>query len=183
MAKKNTSAPAASAVAAAPPAPAIVPTVGDVAAVVDAAKTSDVPASGDEAKARELAGAAEGFEAAGAAAVTAPASASDGQVQTASVPTALDVARDEAQLQADAENETPTEREGFPVGEFPLSISVHNNSSISLSERVSGAYLAAGSASPVTLHDADHARAFGESLQHLVESNFIDPKSIVIHPA
>jgi hypothetical protein len=179
--KKNTSAPAASAVVAAPPAPAIEPTAGDVAAVVDAAKASDAPESGDEAQARELAGAAEGFEAAGEAAASAPAA--DGEEQPASVQTPLDAARDEAQLQADAENEIPTERESFPVREFPLSISVHNNSSTSLPELVSGAYLAAGSATPITLHDAEHARAFGESLQHQVESNFIDPKLIVIHPA
>lgn len=166
------------------PAPAA-PDAAAVAAVTDAARTLDVPGTAEEAKDRELALAAPVFDVAAAAgaAVGADGAQDQGGDADAEELAPLDAARAAAQAQADAENDNPSAPEPLKLIDFPCDIRVLNNSRISLTEKVSGAFIGAGNSATITLHDEDYASAVAKSLTKLVEENYIDRKSIVVHPA
>lgn len=161
-------APATAPVSAAPDAKPVEPSGADVAAVTAAAGEADkATASPEEAKALEVAGSAGGFEAAASVGiVSAP---------VVLVESPLDEARARAQALADAENEQETPAARMETPEFPFDLRVLNNSSVTLTEKVSGQLLPAGGSATITLHDEAHASKVGNSLYELAKENYLPP--------
>jgi hypothetical protein len=181
MAKRINNAAAAAPAAAPTPAVAdapIVPSDADVEAVVAASEALDTPADADEAKAREHADAGKVFDEAAVVNNDVPVVLDAGEVIHPA-----DVARLEAQALADAENAREPEAEERKEIEFPCSVRVLNNGRVSLTEKVSGAFLAAGGSATICLPDAETAKAVAESLQQLAEENYLAPGALVAQPA
>jgi hypothetical protein len=97
-----------------------------------------------------------------------------------------DTARDQARaLAIDMNDEDIPVAPAFftaPV-KFPIRVNLRNNSSIPLSEPITGAYLPAGGAATVQMHDEAHAESVMDSLQKLAETNYLKPGSLVGDPA
>lgn len=64
--------------------------------------------------------------------------------------------------------------------EFPRTATLRNNSPIPLVETYTGAYLGAGSASEITLHDAEQLENVRQNLAALAACNYFDPALLVI---
>ena len=63
---------------------------------------------------------------------------------------------------------------------FPLQVVLRNHAPIGFPEPVTGAYLAAGGSATVTLHDEEHAMQFADSLEKVVETNFLAPNALEV---
>lgn len=179
---KTTPAPSPAPATAPAPAPAsaalvaaetTVPTADQATAVVDAAKQADAPLNDAEATDRALADSLTAFNAAAAA----------GAAEGHSSGSAGDGAEDEDEDEDEGKDRDAGDADPLFDPEFPIELRVFNHSSVSLAEKVSGAYLQAGGSAVITLADADHAAAVGKSLKQLADENFLSPSALVFTKA
>lgn len=149
---------------------ATAPAQADVAAVVNATAAMTPPT--DTTEEAVLLEAKAGF--------VLPFVGSDALATTLPIDPA-DTARELAQAQSDELNAQEPEREAPPfVESFPCVVMLLNHSGIAITERITGAFVPAGGSAPITLHDEAHASLVAESLQKLVEENFLSPRAIVV---